>query len=93
MWATFVSTLGIQVTELCLFNECLSPTAYVPWNEIVVLGKEYIIGRKVEFPTCCTEGYLSYPTSICHVEDRVECHALAGNVHGISPYPSHVIHT
>ncbi len=29
----------------------------------------------------------------CHVEDRVKCHVLAGNVNGIWLYPSHVIHT
>ncbi len=46
----------------------------------------------LKFPTCCTEGYfaLSYT---CHVEDRVKCHTLAGNVNGIWLYPSHVIHT
>ncbi len=39
-----------------------------------------------------TEGYLSYPTPV-HIEDRLKCLALAGNVNGIWLYPSHVIYT
>ncbi len=47
---------------------------------------------KTNFPHAVLKGVCPILYT-CHVENRVKCHALAGNVNGIWLYPSHVIHT
>ncbi len=65
-----------------------------PVRRMDILSKSTHLGQptldeKLNFLHAVAE-VLSY---ICHIEDRVKCHALAGNVHGIWLYISHVIHT